>query len=108
MYVLFNIYQVSQVNPMELDESKSGNEDLHSSASGTSKNLVADEKIQELLKKQVLLPCLEKSGGVVTHVLPPMHSNLQSENVKTDQKSEQVNLGISIKVRKFQNKNLVS
>ena len=50
-----------------------------------------DEKIQDLLRKQVLLPRLEKSMGTTspfaTLVPPPLHSDIPTETMKIDSKS---------------------
>ena len=67
---------------------------LSSSAEGRSENMVMDKLIHDLLRKQVLLPYLEKSGDEVipppTLFPPPLSSDETTENAEIDSKSEKV------------------
>ena len=64
---------------------------IRNSAGGSSKNLSMDEIIQDLLRKQVLNPPLEKSGGTPTPsstlVPPPLHYDVPTETMEIDSKS---------------------
>ena len=92
------ILQVPEVNvdlhvaksdlPSENVEQFSGLQ-ICNSAGGSSKNLSMDEIIQDLLRKQVLIPRLEKSEGTptppATLIPPPLHST--TETMEIDSKS---------------------
>ena len=64
---------------------------------GRSENLGGHEVIQDLLKKQVLLPCQEISGSAIVPTTPlptPLASLLESQNKLTNLTNEQLHKNI--------------